>query len=226
MAAPGFRAALYWTPPPDDILAVAGKSWLGRDAEGNLAIAQPVLPGIADATEAPRLYGFHATLRPPMRLATGWAEFCAAAEEVARTITPFDLPALEVAEMSGFLALRETAPCPALQALADLCVRLTEPHRLAPDPGELARRRAQRLTPRQDQMLVRWGYPYVMAEWRFHMTLTRRLAASERDVLRPAAEDHFANALKIPRRVEALAIFTQAGPGEPFLVGERISLGT
>ena len=223
MAAPAFRAALYWAPPPGDQLANAGKTWLGRDAEGNLAMAQPPIPGIAEATEAPRGYGFHATLRPPMRLATGWAEFCAAAEAVARSTRPFDLPALEVAEISGFLALRETTPCPALQALADSCVRMTEPHRLPPDPRELARRRAQHLTPRQEQMLQRWGYPYVMAEWRFHMTLTRRLAPAEMAVFRKAAEDHFAGTLAA-RPIEEIAIFTQAAQGAPFLVAERISL--
>ncbi len=40
---------------------------------------------------------------------------------------------------------------------------------------ELQRRRAANLTPRQEFLLMHWGYPYVLDEFRFHMTLTRRL---------------------------------------------------
>ena len=29
--------------------------------------------------------------------------------------------------------------------------------------------------PRQDANLLRWGYPYVLEDFRFHMTLTERL---------------------------------------------------
>ena len=31
------------------------------------------------------------------------------------------------------------------------------------------------LSPRQDELLKRWGYPYVLEEWRFHLTLTGRM---------------------------------------------------
>jgi hypothetical protein len=226
MSAPDFRAALYWAPPPDDPLAQAGKTWLGRDPECNVACPQPDIPGLAEATEAPRLYGFHATLRPPMRLATGWAEFCAAAERLARTTAAFDLPPLEVAELSGFLALRETAPSPALRHLADAAIIATNPHRLPPSAAELAARRASRLTPRQEDMLCRWGYPYVMEDWRFHMTLTRRLDRTEIATLLPAARAHFKGALALPRRVADIAVFTQASQERksPFLVAERFDL--
>ena len=67
-------------------------------------------------TAEPRLYGFHATLKPPMRLAAGrqWFDVLEAATELADRTAPFALPALAVSDVFGFLALRETAPCPAL----------------------------------------------------------------------------------------------------------------
>ena len=71
--------------------------------------------------------------------------------------------------------LRETEPSAALQALADACVEQLDRFRAPPSDAELARRRRASLTPRQDAMLVRWGYPYVFDTWFFHMTLTRRL---------------------------------------------------
>ena len=51
-------------------------------------------------------------------------------------------------------------------------------------------------------MLVRWGYPYVFDTWFFHMTLTRRLSAEEKQVFMPAAEAYFARAIGTPRRVD------------------------
>jgi hypothetical protein len=217
------RAALYWAPELDDPLFQAGAAWLGRDPESGGAVPQPAVDGIAEATAAARGYGFHATLRPPMRLATGWEEFLAAAEAIAASIAPFDLPALEVADLSGFLALRETTPCPPLRALADACVIGTDPHRLRADEAELAKRRASGLTAAQDAMLLRWGYPHVLDTWFFHMTLSRRLDAAAMARLRPAAEAHFAAALAVPRRARSIAIFTQRD-GAPFLLAKRLRL--
>jgi len=47
--------------------------------------------------------------------------------------------------------------------------------------AELARRRTLRLTAEQDAMLARWGYPYVLEDFRFHMTLTGSLPLPERN---------------------------------------------
>ncbi len=160
-----------------------------------------------------------------MRLAAGWEAFIGAASEAASRIAPFDLPRLEVADLDGFLALREAEPCPALHRLADACVRATDPYRLRPDPAELARRRGAGLSAEEEALLLRWGYPHVMQRWRFHMTLTRRLDAAEMALYRPAAEAHFRRALALPRLLGDLAVFTQAAHVGPFLVAERLPLG-
>jgi hypothetical protein len=220
---PAIRVALYWAPDRADPLWEAGNSWLGRDPEHTINLPQPPLPGIGEITQAPRHYGFHATLRPPMRLATGWPEFQTTAETLAETLPPFDLPPLKVENLDGFLALRESAPCPALHTLADTCVRETNIHRLAPSEAELASRRAKGLTAEQEHLLQLWGYPYVMQGWRFHLTLSRRLTSAEMALWRPAAEAHFAPALALPRRVQTISIFTQRPP-EAFLLAERLPL--
>lgn len=218
------RVALYYAPELSDPLWQAGCSWLGRDPETAVALPQPALPGIAEVTADARLYGFHATLKPPMRLATGWAPFLAGVEALAGRLAPFALPRLHVADLSGFLAVRETEPCPALHALADACVEAVDRHRLPPDEAELARRRKTGLSPVQEAMLVRWGYPGVFAAWRFHMTLTRRLTDEERPAWQRAAEAHLAPALDHPRRVEQLCVFTQAASGQPFRIAQRLPL--
>lgn len=223
---PGGRVAIYFAPAAADPLSRAGAVWLGRELETGEVVAQPDVPGIAELTAEPRRYGFHATLKPPMRLAEGrtWAELVAATRATAARIAPFSLPPLSVMDLHGFLALRETEACPPLQGLADTCVSELDAFRAPTSDAELARRRRAMLTPEQDAMLVRWGYPYVFGTWFFHMTLTRRLSAAERAVVLPAAGGFFAPVLSAPSRVEDICLFVQPGPGDPFIIAERIAL--
>jgi putative phosphonate metabolism protein len=220
------RVAIYYATLPEDPLTASSSSWLGRDPITNAPVEQPALDGIAEMTAEPRLYGFHATLKPPMGLVEGanWADFVAAVRDMAADIAPFDLPSLAVADLRGFLALRETTSCPPLQALADACVERLDSFRQPPSDDELARRRRANLSAQQDAMLVRWGYPYVFDTWFFHMTLTRHLSDAEKLIIRPAAEAWFAPALAVTRRVEDVCLFTQATQGGAFTLAERIRL--
>lgn len=220
------RVAIYYAPAAHDPITFASTSWLGRDPVSNAPVIQPELPDIAEITHDARTYGFHATLKPPMRLADGrvWNEFLDAANRLARTLKPFDLPPLAVMDLHGFLALRETRPSPALQHLADTCVEQLDMFRAPASDAELARRRRSPLTPEQDAMLVRWGYPYVFTTWFFHMTLTRRLTPAERAIYLPAAEAHFAAAIAQPRRVADICLFKQPAPGAAFTIAERLPL--
>jgi putative phosphonate metabolism protein len=223
---PGARAAIYYAPRPDDPLFDKGARWLGRDPERGAPVQQPEIPSIAEVTAEPRLYGFHATLKPPMRLAQGrqWSDLVTAVGGLADRTAQFDLPELAVSDVFGFLALRETVPCPPLQALADACVEHLDPFRAPPSDVELARRRRANLTPRQEAMLGRWGYPYVFGAWFFHLTLTRRLTTEEKLLYQPAAHRHFSCAIATPRRVTDICLFIQSAPGEPFVIAERLKL--
>lgn len=223
---PEARVAAFYAPELEDPLFAAAATWLGRDPVSGAPAPQPDVPGIARVTAEPRLYGFHATLKPPMRLTPGvrWESVLDAAGELASSVVPFDLPPLAVADLHGFLALRETAPSAPLQALADLCVAGLDAFRAPPAPGELERRRRAGLSPAHDALLRRWGYPWVFGAWFFHMTLTRRLDAAEHALYRPAAERHLAHAIAEPRRVTAICLFIQPGSDQPFLLAERLRL--
>ena len=218
------RVALYYAPSISDPLWKAACAWLGRDPETAATLPQPDVPDIHAVTADARMYGFHCTLKPPIRLATNYGAFVDDAAALARSIAPFTIPRLHVADLSGFLAVREAEPCPALQALADACVAGVDRHRAPPGEAELAQRRKNGLSAAREANLVRWGYPGVFGEWRFHMTLTRRLTAEERAAYQPAAEAHLASALPRPRRVSEICVFTQAGPGAPFMIAERLPL--
>lgn len=218
------RVALYWAPELDDPLHARASAWLGRDAETGAAIAQPDVPGIVEATADPRVYGFHATLKAPFRIATSWEQVVAASEVLAAETAPFALPPLVVRNLRGFLALIESEPCPALDAFAGACVRALEPHRAALTTAEIARRRPERLSERQRAHLDRWGYHLVFEDFQFHGTLTGRLPDERRAVVEPAVTEFLGDIPARPRLVRELCLFTQATPGAPFVIARRLPL--
>ena len=218
------RLALYWAPEVTDPLHACASAWLGRDAETGARLLQPAIPGIAEATADPRLYGFHGTLKAPFRLATSYEAARAAAGFLVDRTAPFTLPPLVLRDLRGFLALIESEACPALAAFADDCVRTLDRHRAALSEDEIARRRPDRLSPRQRENLNRWGYHLVFEDFQFHGTLTGRLAEDQRAVFEPAAAAFLGNVPAAPRHVRELCLFTQAAPGAPFLIAERLPL--
>jgi putative phosphonate metabolism protein len=228
----GPRYALYWAPERESALHRLGSGWLGRDALAGQAVAPPALPGLdpdhwRELTEDARGYGFHATLKPPFFLAHGMAEgdLLQAATDFALTRRPFAMPALQLAAIGGFLALVPAARSAALHGLADATVRALDHFRRPPSATELARRRRATLTPRQAVLLARWGYPYVLEEFRFHLTLTRRLPAAERATIMGLLAPLVSPALAEPVMVEALWIFQQPMAGAPFHALRRCPFG-
>ncbi len=230
-----WRFAIYFSPPPGSPWSVAGARWLGRGIDGERAVRQAVpagwdAAGFAALTAEPRRYGWHATLRAPFRLADGVdaPALHAALGELVADCAAFDLPPLEPATMGGFLALRPVVDSAPLQSLARRCV--TELQRLAAPPtdAEIAQRRRAGLTPEQDAMLLRWGYPYVLDGFRFHLTLTGRLAALPPPrvaALQQRAREIF-TALPQPVRVDALSLFVESHPGAEFVRIARFALAS
>jgi hypothetical protein len=225
----GSRYGIYWAPAQHDKLWHAGSAWLGRDVAGG-TVWPPLSQRSAQAeeiTRAARLYGFHATLKPPMRLQpdVSAADLLQALATVTAGVPPFMLPPLAVTDWHGFLCLRETQESAALQALADAMVAGLDHLRAPISARELAHRRAAGLSPEREANLRRWGYPDVFGTWFFHMTLTRRLTASELAVVRPTAEAWFATALAEPQPVTDVCVFEQPEAGAAFTLAARTKLG-
>jgi putative phosphonate metabolism protein len=221
-----YRIALYYAPEPHDPLHERASAWLGRDAVSGAETPQPAIAGvdIAEVTADARGYGFHATLKPPFRLQGDVQAALQAAQDFAARTAAFALPPLQITDLDGFLALREAEPCPALHALADGAVAALDPHRAPATEAEIARRKPDKLSPRQREYLASWGYPYVFAEWRFHMTLTRRLTPAEKAIILPAVTEALGDAPGLTRSVTDICIFAQAAPGAPFTILERLKL--
>ena len=61
-------------------------------------------------------------------------------------------------------------------------------------------------------------------DWRFHVTLTRRLKPEEKAVILPAVTAHLGDAPGVARRVGAISLFVQPAAGAPFTIAERLPL--
>ncbi len=227
------RYALYYAPRAEEALAVAASRWLGRNAD--TGEARDIVP-MSDVSHErlcaivadPRLYGFHGTLKPPIALVEGATErdFLDAVGSLAATERQIDVAALELAELQDFLALVPSGRCAALQDFSDRCVVEFDEFRRPADEAELARRRAAGLTQRQEDLLLRWGYPYVLEQGRFHLTLTGRVQDSrERGVIQGELRRRFMAFIDRPLAVRDLCVFRQPAPGRPFTVLARFRLG-
>lgn len=233
------RYALYFAPAPESALWRFGSQVLGYDGVTGEEVAQSVPAGVAPdafhaATEDPRLYAFHATIKAPFRLAEGRSEadLVAALGDFARARRRFALPRLAVTPIGrqpaqgAFIALTEPEPTADLLALERDTVVAFEPFRAPLTAGEVAKRRPETLSARQRAYLDHYGYPYVHDEFRFHMTLTGRLKDGLLDAaLSGLTALHGQAVPAAPVAVDALAIFRQAAPGERFRVMARCAFG-
>jgi putative phosphonate metabolism protein len=229
------RYAIYWAPPADGALWRFGARWLGRDPESSPESGTATPPGdgaaadpawLEQVTAEPRRYGLHATLKPPFRLAAGQTRpaLLEALASFAATTLPVAGPPLVLRRLGRFLALVPNGPAPAIEALAALLVERFDRFRAPPGEAELAKRRAHALTAAQDANLQRWGYPYVMGEFRFHVTLSGSLEPAALDRLETLLEPLVAPFTTAPLTLAELALFEQAAAEQPFRLTRRFRL--
>ena len=176
------RYALYFAPGPSSAWWRFGAQWLGRNPASGARCGQPEMDGVDAAlfhrlTEAPRRYGFHATLKAPFRLAPGKTltmlstqldAFCAQQ-------SVFSLEAPAPLRLGDFLALAWPAADARAAAAGAACVTQFDHFRAPLSEADRARRRAAGLGAREDELLLRWGYPHVLEQFRMHLSLTGAL---------------------------------------------------
>ncbi|MAE88422.1 MAG: phosphonate metabolism protein, partial [Pelagibaca sp.] len=100
-----------------------------------------------------------------------------------------------------------------LARIAAQTVRVLDHHRAPPGEDELARRRKANLSPAQEENLLRWGYPYVMEEFRFHLTLTGRLPRAQAEATMAALAPVLEPLAPRPFRMDALCLFGEDEAG-------------
>ncbi|WP_266159913.1 DUF1045 domain-containing protein [Dyella silvatica] len=211
------RYAVYYCPPSGSELDRLGRQWL----------ATSVLPGIASERlnallSDARRYGWHATIHAPFALAAGasYEDLRQAVLAVAQRTTSFVLP-LQLDRLAGFLALRPSAEQAAVDALAAACLDALEPIR-APVTEAVIQRRAAGLDATGLALLRRYGYPYVLDRYRFHMTLSASASAHEEHVMHEALAQLMTSLSSV--NIDALTICREVSPGADFEMIERVPL--
>lgn len=222
------RYAIYFAAGADHALSRFGAELLGYDGYTGDEVSFPqealhTAPDWHDITADPRKYGYHGTLKAPMALAPGRteAELKAACATFAEKARPMPVIRPVVDTISGFIAVIPAEPVDALQQLAADCVRDFDAFRTALTAGERARRKPEKLGERQREYLDRWGYPYVMEEFRFHMTLTGRLDAERRGPILEMLRGRFATLDLETLTIDRIALFRQEDAASRFrIIGE------
>jgi len=186
------RYALYFAPPRASRWGEFGARWLAQDTA---------------AVRAPRRYGFHATLKAPFRLAVGAsvARLIGELDSDCRMLSPFVFGPLVPDHLGDFVALVPPAPDPRLDAIAEHCVTRFDGLRAPLENAELAQRRRRGLDAKEEELLARWGYPYVLERYRFHMSLTG-----------PGFSAHVPDVPNEPLLFDSICVFEEPSPGANF----------
>ena len=202
------RFAVYFT--PSGKFADFGSRWLGWDLARGEACAHPDELGLDCAALArrPRRYGFHATIKPPFRLIDGSSllELDQAVAALCRALDPVLLPELRLARLGRFLALVPQGEQLAVNQLAARVVRDLDRFRRPPEDAELASRLTGNLNAAQRRNLRDWGYPHVMQQFRFHITLTGPLDDTQADQVQAVLGSHLAPLLTNPFAIDSLTL--------------------
>lgn len=212
------RFAVYFT-LPDGPLDQFGTAWLGWNAKTAERLDPPLVDDLTlpphEITQTPRKYGFHGTIKPPFRLAEG-CDFDGlrdAVKALCANTAPVQLDGLALARLGGFLALVPAGDATPLAQLAAKAVQDLDTFRAPLNDIELAKRRRRSLSPAQEAYLDTWGYPYVLEEFRFHMTLSGSLGAAQAEMVRTALETPLAPLLPKPFKIDALTLCGEDNDG-------------
>lgn len=227
------RYGIYFCPRQESPLFALGSQWLGRDALTGKDIDPELTNGLGRdewrrATGSPRRYGFHATLKPPFRLAQGAAfdQLRTSVHTFAARHASFKAPPLQVGTLGHFLALTLADASQEFSHLADACVTEFDNFRAPATEHEIALRVRDSMPQREREHVFRWGYPYVFDTWKFHMSLTGSLAAELLPYMERILKQRFASVCGQPFVVDSICIFHEPSPGSPFLLVDRAKLGS
>lgn len=224
------RFALYFLPGHGHLRELA-TSWLGYDIITGKPSRRPqtmidLIPDLDKLTAIPRRYGLHATLKAPFHPATGRtpAQLQEALADFCRILHPVILPGLALTEMDSFFCLAPLGNTDELNRLAGSFVREFDSFRAPLGENERQRRMARSLTTREQLHLEQWGYPYVMENFRFHISLTGPLTDTiPRQEIRQLLEVYLIPALCQPLPIDSLALVREPEAGAPFELVERFT---
>jgi putative phosphonate metabolism protein len=220
------RVAIFYAPGSQTPLANFGAQWLGWDVEHAKSVPHPDIDGlpapISDLVATPQKYGFHGTLKAPFRLHENQTldNLRDAMKAFSEQHRKFFIGQMKVAKLGSFVAIIQENPSDEFANFASNIVTHFEDYRAPLTDEDIAKRRKAKLTPRQDELMLKWGYPFIFDQFKFHLTLTGKLSEQNAKSVCDRLTDHLKPILDTPVEAIDLCLYGEREDGR-FEIIER-----
>lgn len=227
------RYAIYFAPDDDSELGVFGATVLRRHALDSTDWLNPAMPVEfpqssvwSDRIQRPAHYGFHATIKAPFELSKGQvsdnliadvADFCQSQQTIS-------LDGLAPIRTNRYDALAFEIQPEALRQLASDCVMRFDKYRAPLTDADIVRRDPASLTEREIENMHSFGYPYILDDFNFHMTLSGRNDHNDADYLSWLRSLYQSMVTTTPL-LDRLCVFYQPDRATPFVRIEEFQFG-
>ncbi len=187
------RYAIYYAPPKESSLEEFGRYWFGWDPlnakliNNNHRINYLNRFGIKNLINIDKnvliakKYGFHGTLIPPFKLNKNYSTntLFKKTEEIAKKFKKFKFYKFKLKKINNFYAFVQNKKNNNINKLSNRLVRELFKFRSPLTKKEIDRRNPSKLSKLQLNILYKWGYPYLMSEFNFHMTLASEVTGNK-----------------------------------------------
>lgn len=220
------RMAIFYAPGSQTPLADFGAKWLGWNVERSHTVPHPEIDGlpapISDLVATPQKYGFHGTLKAPFRLHGDQTidGLKGAMKSFSDQRKPFAIGKMKVAKLGSFIAIIQENQSDEFANFASNIVMHFEDYRAPLTDEDIAKRRKAKLTPRQDELMLKWGYPFIFDQFKFHLTLTGKLSEQNAQTVCDRLTDHLKPILDTPVEAVDLCLYGEREDGR-FEIIER-----
>jgi hypothetical protein len=172
----------------------------------------------ARATKAPAPYGLHATFKAPFRLAeqASPADLQDALAEFCDGRRPPAAGPLAFARHQRYLTLMFERNEADIDGLATESVTHFDRFRAPIEDQDRKRREIDKMSPRQAALLDEFGYPYVLSEFRFHISLAGPLESRDIDEVEKALAPRLTPLLAAPLQIRELTLLGEPPDGGAF----------
>lgn len=219
------RYAIYFAPDDSSELGVFGATVLRRQAvdpsdwlNPHLPVSFPHTADWPDQIKKPAHYGFHATIKAPFALAAGTTpeELLQELADLCKMQSAISLKGLAPIRTCRYDALAFEQQPPALPTLAAECVTRFEKYRAPLCDADIQRRNPDALSESELASLHRYGYPYVLDDFNFHMTLSGQNNHQDNTYIEWLQELYQAMVTQ-PPTLDRLCVFHQPDRQSPFI---------
>jgi len=187
------RYAIYYAPPKESSLEEFGRYWFGWDPLNAKLINNKRrinylnrfgiknLINIDKNVLIAKKYGFHGTLIPPFKLNKNYSTntLFKKTEEIAKKLKKFKFYKFKLKKINNFYAFVQNKKNNNINKLSNRLVRELFKFRSPLTKKEIDRKNPSKLSKLQLNILYKWGYPYLMSEFNFHMTLASEVTGNK-----------------------------------------------